>query len=50
MGWCFMFEKIFYFCFVGFVYVSMDGSFICVNKWLCDFLGYFDEELMMLIF
>ncbi|MBL3810050.1 diguanylate cyclase [Alteromonas macleodii] len=45
-----MFEKTFHFCPVGLAHVSMDGSFIRVNKRLCDFLGYSDEELTTLTF
>ena len=40
-----MFEKTFHFCPVGLAHISVDGSFIRVNKRLCDFLGYSDEEL-----
>ena len=45
-----MFEKTFHFCPVGLAHVSVDGSFIRVNKRLCDFLGYSDEELTTLTF
>ncbi len=45
-----MFEKTFHFCPVGLAHVSVDGSFIRVNKRLCDFLGYSDEELTKLTF
>ena len=44
-----MFEKTFHFCPVGLAHVSVDGSFIRVNKRLCDFLGYSDEELYLII-
>ena len=45
-----MFEKTFHFCPVGLAHVSMDGSFIRVNKRLCDFLGYSNEKLTKLTF
>ncbi|TKB04134.1 diguanylate cyclase [Alteromonas portus] len=45
-----MFEKTFDFCPVGLAHVSVDGSFIRVNKRLCDFLGYSNEELTKLTF
>ena len=45
-----MFEKTFHFCPVGLAHISVDGSFIRVNKRLCDFLGYSDEELTTLTF
>ena len=45
-----MFEKTFYSCPVGLAHVSVDGSFIRVNKCLCDFLGYSSEELTKLTF
>lgn len=45
-----MFEKTFYACPVGLAHVSVDGSFIRVNKRLCDFLGYSDEQLTKLTF
>ena len=45
-----MFEKTFYSCPVGLAHVSLDGSFIRVNKRLCDFLGYSNKELTALTF
>lgn len=45
-----MFEKTFHFCPVGLAHVSIDGSFIRVNKKLCDFLGYAEKELTKLTF
>ncbi|GFD80035.1 hypothetical protein KUL118_28970 [Tenacibaculum sp. KUL118] len=45
-----MFEKTFHFCPVGLAHVSVDGSFIRVNKRLCDFLGYAENELRKLTF
>ncbi|WP_025254829.1 diguanylate cyclase [Alteromonas sp. ALT199] len=45
-----MFEETFYSCPVGLAHVSVDGSFIRVNKPLCDFLGYSDEQLTKLTF
>ncbi|WP_334018497.1 diguanylate cyclase [Alteromonas sp. S015] len=45
-----MFEKTFHFCPVGLAHVSLDGSFIRVNKRLCDFLGYSKEQLTALTF
>ncbi len=45
-----MFERTFYACPVGLAHVSVDGSFIRVNKRLCDFLGYSDEQLTKLTF
>ena len=45
-----MFEETFYSCPVGLAHVSVDGSFIRVNKPLCDFLGYSNEELTKLTF
>ncbi|MHC6645388.1 diguanylate cyclase domain-containing protein [Alteromonas sp. HB246098] len=49
-GRCPMFEETFYSCPVGLAHVSVDGSFIRVNKPLCDFLGYSNEELTKLTF
>lgn len=31
---------------VGMIIVSLDGSFLAVNKTFCDFLGYSEEELL----
>ncbi|WP_394220737.1 diguanylate cyclase [Alteromonas gracilis] len=45
-----MFEETFYFCPVGLAHVSVDGSFIRVNKRLCEFLGYSNEELTKITF
>ncbi|WP_419227522.1 diguanylate cyclase [Alteromonas sp. OM2203] len=45
-----MFEKTFHSCPVGLAHVSIDGSFIRVNKKLCDFLGYAEKELTQLTF
>lgn len=45
-----MFEETFHFCPVGLAHVSVDGSFIRVNKRLCDFLGYSNEQLTKLTF
>ena len=45
-----MFEKTFHYCAVGLAHVGIDGTFIRVNKKLCDFLDYSDQELTKLTF
>ena len=45
-----MFEKTFHYCAVGLAHIGIDGTFIRVNKKLCDFLDYSDQELTKLTF
>ena len=45
-----MFEKTFHYCAVGLAHVGIDGTFIRVNKKLCEFLDYSDQELTKLTF
>ncbi len=45
-----MFDKTFEFCAVGLAHVSPDGSFIHVNKKLCEFLGYEPHVLKSMTF
>ena len=45
-----MFEKTFHYCAVGLAHIGIDGTFIRVNKKLCEFLDYSDQELTKLTF
>jgi diguanylate cyclase (GGDEF)-like protein/PAS domain S-box-containing protein len=45
-----VFEKTFHHCAVGLAHVAIDGTFIRVNKTLCNFLGYNEHELTKLSF